>query len=65
MIIHVPYLICILGHISDITALEEVLEIGLSGCFDAAQDKTHGCLEILGARLGKDELLDDEIQETD
>ena len=56
-----------LGHISDNQALEENKEKGLIAN-GAAQDMSHASnlkvLEILGARLGRDELLDDELQET-
>ena len=54
------------GHISDTFELEEPLGI-VRTATAAIQDMTHGSnqriLEILGARLGGDELSDDELQE--
>ena len=57
----------IIGPISDIKALKVPLEIEISA-FSATQDTIYGShqriLDILGARLSRDELSDDEMQET-
>ena len=57
----------LIGPISDIKALKVPLEIEISA-FSATQDTIYGShqriLDILGARLSRDDFSDDEMQET-